>query len=406
MSPTPSRPTDAASLREHFLPILCALIVGDLSHPGLENLSSDDWSRLAELAQRERVQPILYWALEQNKEAFLVPPSILESLRSILRMNQIRNISIQYDLADHILPALEGKVNPVVVLKGGALAFTLYLNPGLRPLGDIDILVPPEQLDRVEQCLGEIGFHRDMQEVAEGFDNLIRHHIHLGRRTPRPLHVEVHQRLFGTPSDWFTAPLEWFWTQTETYLIPNAHGGVTTAWTFSPTANLIYLSGHLMLSHGEARSQLLWFYDLHLILQKWSERIDWDLLVERAGELEWAPVVSAALEGVQKRFGSRIPEGVLEQLDGLKQERAAELVKMRSQEIFLDRAVGRLLVLQTKDWPGRAKMLWAFLFPSPEYIHQHHNPRPSWLWPLYYPYRWGYMLRDVGLAIWRLMRRT
>lgn len=36
---------------------------------------------------------------------------------------------------------------PVVVLKGGALAFTLYPDASWRPLTDIDLLVPEEWLE-------------------------------------------------------------------------------------------------------------------------------------------------------------------------------------------------------------------------------------------------------------------
>jgi len=343
-------------------------------------------------------------ALRRNAGSLLVPPAILDSLKALLRASQIRNLSFQHDLADNILPALEGKVSPVVVLKGGALAFTLYSNPALRPLGDLDILIRHSHLDLAEQCLRELGFLRDTIEVSEGFAEFNIHHLHLRRDTPCPLFLEVHHRLRGSPADWYSVPLDWFWSQIEPYTIPNSQGGVTTALTFNPTANLLYLSSHLMFFHGEVRSQLIWFYDLHLILEEWCDRIDWNLLISQARVFEWAPAVSAALKAIQKRFGSHLPRGVIEELDAFKQERAAELVKIRASTLSHDRVVGRWMVLRSKDWRGRFKVLKAFLFPSREYIHSRHHHRPAWLWPLYYPYRWGYMLRDVGVALWKLKR--
>ncbi len=397
-------PIQISPRREEILQILCGLLVGTNPCQGQGDLTNEDWSNLVSLATRERVAPVLYMALKTNAGVLSIPSAILDSLKALLRANQIRNLSFQHDLADNILPVLEGKVSPVVVLKGGALAFTLYPNPALRPLGDLDILIRPDHLDLAEQSLREIGFQRDTIEVSEGFAEFNIHHLHLRRGTPRPLILEVHHRLRGSPADWYSVPLDWFWSQIEPYTIPNSQGGVTTALTFNPTANLLYLSSHLMLFHGEVRSQLIWFYDLHLILEVWRDRIDWNLLVKQARDFEWAPAVSAALKGIQKRFGSQVPSGVIEELDAFKQDRAAAWVKMRTNKFFLDQAVGRWMVFQSKDWRGRFKVLRAFLFPSRDYIFSRHHPRPAWLWPLYYPYRWGYMLRDAGLALWKLKR--
>lgn len=391
--------------QEETLQILCALLAGNTAYPGLESLTAEDWASLAALATNERVGPALYHSLKRSSDSLSVPLEILESLKKLFQSNVMRNLSLQYDLADRIVPALEGQVSPVVALKGATLAFTLYANPGLRQLGDLDILVPEDQVETTEGCLTGIGFHRDTTEVTEGFEEFTIHHLHLRRDGPHPLVLEVHRRLYGSETDWFCPSLDWFWTQLEPFSIPNSQGGVATLMTFNPTTNLLYLSSHLMLFHGEVRSQLLWFYDLHLILKQWQERIDWDLLIQKAQELEWAPAVSAALQGIQKRFGTPIPGGVIERLDSIRQERAAEQVRMRSQGIFLDRAVKRWMVLKSKDWPGRIKVLWTFLFPSPEYIRWRHHPNPQWIWPLYYPYRWGYMFFDAALAVWKLMRK-
>ncbi len=47
---------------------------------------------------------------------------------------------------------------PVVCLKGFALAHTLYPDPDLRTIGDLDLLVPRGDLDRAIACLREAGF--------------------------------------------------------------------------------------------------------------------------------------------------------------------------------------------------------------------------------------------------------
>ena len=43
---------------------------------------------------------------------------------------------------------LQGADIEPIVLKGGALAATLYANPGLRPMGDLDLLVPAGAMEQ------------------------------------------------------------------------------------------------------------------------------------------------------------------------------------------------------------------------------------------------------------------
>jgi hypothetical protein len=47
---------------------------------------------------------------------------------------------------------------PLVVLKGSAYVFALYGEPGIRPPGDLDLLVPPERLDEATARLESEGY--------------------------------------------------------------------------------------------------------------------------------------------------------------------------------------------------------------------------------------------------------
>ena len=51
----------------------------------------------------------------------------------------------------------EVQVKPLV-LKGGALAYTHYPNPALRPRGDTDLLVAPSARGRTEETLRRLGY--------------------------------------------------------------------------------------------------------------------------------------------------------------------------------------------------------------------------------------------------------
>ncbi len=57
-----------------------------------------------------------------------------------------------------------------VVLKGMALANTVYPDPGWRSFGDVDVLVDPARFVAAIEALVAIGARRDLPEVRPGFD--------------------------------------------------------------------------------------------------------------------------------------------------------------------------------------------------------------------------------------------
>lgn len=56
--------------------------------------------------------------------------------------------------------ALDAAAIPFVVLKGMALAYTVYPTPAVRPMGDVDLWVPRDRIDDVESLLGGLGWQR------------------------------------------------------------------------------------------------------------------------------------------------------------------------------------------------------------------------------------------------------
>jgi hypothetical protein len=89
-----------------------------------------------------------------------------EDLRTRLRaealaqtMWEVRHRSILTPL----LAALEAADVKTVLLKGTALAYSLYPAPAQRNRGDTDLLVAPDHLDRARAILTEQGFATDMQ---------------------------------------------------------------------------------------------------------------------------------------------------------------------------------------------------------------------------------------------------
>ena len=78
-----------------------------------------------------------------------------------------RNILLYADLA-RALRALSDAGAPVIVLKGAALASTVYPSIAHRPMGDVDLLVRPQDLERARRTLEAAGY-RFVPEPEERF---------------------------------------------------------------------------------------------------------------------------------------------------------------------------------------------------------------------------------------------
>jgi hypothetical protein len=68
-----------------------------------------------------------------------------------------------------VAATLDAEGIPMLVLKGAALARLYYGDVGLRPMGDIDVMVPPAQRDRALSLLIESGWRR-RDTLADSLD--------------------------------------------------------------------------------------------------------------------------------------------------------------------------------------------------------------------------------------------
>ncbi|RLB81525.1 MAG: hypothetical protein DRH24_08990, partial [Deltaproteobacteria bacterium] len=184
--------------------------------------------------------------------------------------------------------------------------------------------------------------------------------------------------LIAGDSDWREPSHEWFWVTAEEW-----EPGSTLTKRLSPAAHLLQASSHLMLKHGTARSQLLWFYDLYLLVHK--DQLEWQEIPAKAQEFYWSAALQDALQNTNLMFG--LPNGVLSVFKNEADLAARRLVESKGY-YNQPRAINFWSFLTTVTWRARFVMAFAILFPSPEFLKYRYNPRPVWLWPFYYLYRW------------------
>ena len=154
----------------------------------------DRWRALVRLADRCGVLEAVAWRLAHLAET---PTPVRDLLAEHVRREGLHHGWHLLE-AERLAGALAGEGIPVVLLKGLGLARNWWPNPLARGFRDLDLLVPPAEVDRSLAVLAELGYHPtatgDLAAVYR------RHHFHLvleGEGRPR---VELHWAL-ARPGD-------------------------------------------------------------------------------------------------------------------------------------------------------------------------------------------------------------
>jgi hypothetical protein len=397
--------------RKKIYQSLCYVLSDRASQVAWDEYTPADWDLFAQMADHEGVAPLMYWKLKDSPVQ--VPPSTFNLLRSTYYQTLAQN-TLMYQELERILKALDEARIEAIVLKGAALAATVYEDIGLRPMGDLDLLVKREQIEASVNILESMGYFTPHRHVTDLLDWNLTHHINLQEVESNKVSIELHWNLISGDADWRTPPIDWFWEQAGRIVFPVEQRSLEESFlrdrishvltadpirsmiTFSPTAHLLYLSAHAMLHHGGSEARLLWFYDLHLIVSNPEYDLDWNAMVERALEYQWTPALLAGLNRSKTLFGSIIPEGTYASLleaESLSPQ-ARQLVQRKDSEkaTLAMNDFGRMLSLE--KWE-RVRFAIAIVLPSRAYIHWRYNPKPTWIWPLCYLYRWFRMLREA-----------
>jgi hypothetical protein len=157
-----------ASPSPEYALLLDAIAPGPSTRVDYRGWDAAQWDRALRAAEWHRLSPILFRHLDARGHA---PAATLSALEQAYLANAARNLFVSESLR-RVLEALAGAAVPAVLLKGAALIETVYPDPAVREMLDLDILVPAGELDAANAALAAIGYrgatspHDDPHEQA------------------------------------------------------------------------------------------------------------------------------------------------------------------------------------------------------------------------------------------------
>ncbi len=231
-----------------------------------------------------------------------MPPPVRERLSRDLADSVACQLILSRELAG-LLRGFEAAGVPVIPLKGPALGEALYPDPALRPSSDLDLLIRPETLLRVDGLLRDVGYRRLPDAHSWDFD------IAYDRATlyegPSGVRVDLHWGLLSDP--------RYSWNEREGLTVWDRAVRIRVAGEealgLCPEDLLLYLALHLAVHHG--LRGLLWYWDLFLVMDRWAGRLDWRVVIDRASRWRVRAALYFGLLGLELFFGASPPASVM-----------------------------------------------------------------------------------------------
>jgi len=267
-----------------------------------------------------------------------------------------------YEGLSNILPLLQEKGTDVILLKGVALAETIYPHIGLRAMSDIDLLVRKEDFPEVQEILLSLGY-----ELKKGS------RFFYVKKDKIPLAIDLHYDIAYMRSD----EINRVWKDALRVKV----SGID-ALIMSPEDTLIYVIIHFVINHGFPMHK--WMKDIDLLVGHY--RLNWKTILQRARAYHLEIPIYYTLYNIKERFRTAVPQ---EFLDELKPKNIYSFQARLFESIFQEEKPIPYIdyLLPIIIYPGmisKMRFISPIIFPTQDFLKRRYNiSHPSLIY-LYY----------------------
>ncbi len=336
-------------------------------------------------AQAQGVSGMLLPRLDRYADPASLPAALRPALRRRVRGEAAAEFSRQIE-CERVLGLLAGAGLSALLMKGTALAYSLYPEPHWRSRCDTDLLFA----DRDAASLALEVFARDGYRPIPALGGTVLNHEVCCFKQDRfgvTHSMDLHWAANNLPV--FADLLPFAELAAAAALLPRLG---PHALGVAPVHGLLLACMHRLQHAPEGQSnRLIWLYDIHLLTAGFSAA-DWSAFSRLAMTRGVSGVCLAGLMAARRVFRSTLPPGILE---ALTQAAAAEWLTPARFATLRGQLIANLLALD--DWGSRRRLVREHLFPDAAYLTQTYGARQGWRLPLLY-------LRWIGSKIGKALR--
>lgn len=337
---------------------LAAVMRGEC--PELARADCEDLSQILTVADEEGVVALIHERLQNPELAVVLPPGLLHLFTNAARLKAAQSMMLEAECR-RILKRLELDGLPVLLLKGSALAYSVYDSPHLRECSDIDFLFATRQaVKQAADALCESDYtHPGIAGELATYEMT----CYRTRDSAAYLEADLHWGIGGSPiyADRFNFDELFQASMALPSLTPAARGlGLVPAYLHASMHRAL----NLWLGIGD---RLKWLYDLHLLGQRFTKP-EWEQLVSVCLEKQLCGTCLDGLRTAADTFNTAIPDGVRERLNQGAQKEPINMRHMRRWPY--------IQMMNLRALPGlrlKARWLRQRLFPSAGFLDHYYG---------------------------------
>lgn len=282
--------------------LLCDFAAGDVKRP-LHHLDAD-WEEVFQGVYRNGLLGLNHHYLKQWEPQDYPPLEFRQRVQQAYRISTIR-MALMYRNIGKVLAQLAESGVDYMVVKGPALAYTVYPDPALRAFNDLDLVVRERDWSAMHRLLVQMGFKPE-EDRPQPPPKLVPQAVlyELKYRHPETgwLLVEVHY------DDLLNAGLasrdvEGFWQRA---VLVDVEGVPVKALSLED--QLIHLCAH---AHYHGYTRLNCFSDMAFIVRDHAAQLDWERLLQTVRIEEAQVGVYYSLHFLVQLLGVSVPEDVM-----------------------------------------------------------------------------------------------
>lgn len=280
-----------------LLNILSASINGHLKDE--IKLTNEEWEELFQEACSHQIHLIIY---PTCKKLFELNPELLTLSEHWHKVYVIGSLQMDTRLSDihNVLKTFEENDIKTMILKG--LYFReFYPNPNSRTMGDVDLFVLPEQLEKATNLILDRGYTRTYDENST---------MHYSFVHPKYINIELHYSIISINLQQSALSFnQEIWSNIDNF---NLNGVKCTIPSY--LYHKLYCSLHMAKHFKSCGFGLRQLTDFAMLVKNTDNQFNWDLFFERSDYYGIGRFTGALLLICNKYFNISLPQSVLKKL--------------------------------------------------------------------------------------------